>query len=71
MLKFLILLTFIVDCTHAVGYVNFAKGEKCSDGICQDVCIFENIELAVGEVEVNDGKCRKIQCNHDFSVTIK
>lgn len=67
----LFLIFFVVRSTLGVGFIKNAKGENCSDGICKEVCVFENIVLSPGTEEINDGKCRKIQCNHDFSVTIK
>lgn len=64
---------FNIICTAlaAVGFIQDTKSENCINGTCENVCLFENLKLAPGTEEVNDGKCRKIQCNQDFSVTVR
>lgn len=70
-LVFALLFVIIFESSNAVGFIRSAKTEICVDGNCKDVCVFENVELSPGTEEINDGKCRKIQCNLDFSVTVK
>jgi hypothetical protein len=55
----------------AVGFIKDTKSQNCMNGNCENVCLFENLKLAPGSEEVNDGKCRKIQCHQDFSVTVR
>lgn len=55
----------------AVGYIKDTRGEYCESGNCVQVCNFENLKLIPGTEEVNDGKCRRVQCHQDFSVTIR
>ncbi|KAG5672323.1 hypothetical protein PVAND_002457 [Polypedilum vanderplanki] len=50
---------------------NDQKIEECEGEKCQLMCKFENLKLLPGTEEVNDGKCRKVRCNADFSLVIK
>ena len=70
-LVFALLFVTIFDFSRAVGFIRNARTEICVDGNCKDVCVFENVELSPGTEEINDGKCRKVQCHLDFSVTVK
>lgn len=69
----LLLFIGVFEFIDAVGYIQNTKIEDCSndDGNCSSMCQFENLKLLPGTEEVNDGKCRKVKCNHDFSVIVK
>ncbi|CAO1428464.1 unnamed protein product [Diamesa serratosioi] len=53
------------------GYIENAKGEDCSSGNCVEVCSYDGLNLLPGTEEANDGKCRRVRCNKNFSVDIK
>lgn len=67
------LLVFLIvfDFVNSVGFVQDAKIEDCSSGTCLEMCEYDNVKLLPDTEETNDGKCRKIKCNSDFSVVIK
>lgn len=53
------------------GYIENAKGEDCSSGKCVEVCSYDGLNLLPGTEQANDGKCRRVRCNKNFSVDIK
>lgn len=67
----ILLFNVIGGALSAVGFIKDTKSENCINGNCENVCLFENLKLAPGTDEINDGKCRKIQCHQDFSLTIR
>lgn len=68
----IILFLFATDAAlGAVGFIKDTKSESCINENCENVCEFENLKLAPGTEEINDGKCRRITCNQDFSVTVR
>ncbi|CAG9809418.1 unnamed protein product [Chironomus riparius] len=71
--NFLVLIVFliIIDFANSVGFVHDAKIEDCSTGQCIEMCQYDNLKLLPDTEEVNDGKCRRVKCNSDFSVVIK
>ena len=71
--SFLILFVFLItfDFAYSVGFVHDSRIEDCSTGKCIEMCQYDNLKLLPDTEEVNDGKCRKIKCNSDFSVVIK
>ena len=60
-----------IEATMAVGYIKNTQFEECLDGKCSTMCKYGNLKLLPGTEEVNDGQCRKVQCNQDFSVIVK
>lgn len=57
----------LVNCT---GYIDDTKAQDCSNGTCIDVCQFDGLSLLPGTEITNDGNCRRVRCNQDFSVQI-
>lgn len=67
----LLMLFSCLEFIDAVGYIQNTQIEECEGGKCAKMCKFENLKLLPGTEEVNDGKCRKVRCNPDFSVIVK
>jgi hypothetical protein len=66
----LVLLSFL-EVANAVGYIQNTQFEECEGEKCTTMCKYENLKLLPGTEEVNDGKCRKVRCNADFSLIVK
>jgi hypothetical protein len=67
----LLLILSCLELINAVGYIGNTKFEECEGGKCVSMCKFENLKLLPNTEEINDGKCRKVHCNADFSVIVK
>ena len=67
---FITLLGFICVVYGSTGYIENAKGEDCSSGTCHEVCSYDGLNLIPVTEETDDGKCRRVRCNQDFSVDI-
>lgn len=65
------LLISCFDTVCSVGYLQDTKIQDCSFGLCRDMCLYDNLKLLPDTEEVNDGKCRRVKCNTDFSVVVK
>lgn len=69
-LVWIVLICTLYQKAAATGYIDDTKIEDCSSGTCVDVCQFEGLILLPGTEITNDGNCRRVKCNQDFSVQI-
>lgn len=71
---FTVILVFFVVAFNSIlasgGFIDDARGEDCSTGTCLEVCQYEGLNLLPGTEETNDGRCRRVKCNLNFSAEI-
>lgn len=60
----------IYGVSASIGFIDDAKGQDCSSGTCIEVCQFDGLTLLAGTEIDNDGNCRRVRCNQDFSLQI-
>lgn len=60
----------IFNQVDSTGFIDDTRVEDCSSGTCTDICYFEGLSMLPGTEITNDGNCRRVRCNQDFSVQV-